>query len=197
MPAKNTRQRSWIGPNHVYNRARNGRTVFRDDADRDAFLSILASRLSRSAYRSRKHRRCIDVIGAAVSSYCLMTTHFHLIIWQDTDGELRRLMNSVLSAYVRYYNDRHGTSGPLFDGPFRSNPILDAKQFRWTTGYIHDNHPSGTDYLYSSHIAFVDERVRPGWLAADRALAEFGTTDAYHRFMQQRATRADLNRVFF
>lgn len=197
MPAKNTRRRDWIGPNHTYNRAAPGRVLFRDDRDRDEFLEILVSRISRSKFRSKEYRRCAEILGTEVSSYCLMTTHFHLIVWQHEREALRRLMMSVLSTYVRYYNARYGTSGPLFSGPFKTKPITNAKQYRWTTAYVHANHPSGPEYRYSSHRAFVDDGRRPGWLAAERALAEFGGTHDYLRYMADHAVRAKLNRAFF
>lgn len=128
---------------------------------------------------------------------CLMTSHFHLIIWQNEDEAMRRLMQSVMTGYVRYYNRAYGTSGPLFSGPFRSRALVSKKEVRWATAYVHANHPSGLDYRFSTHAAYIDAHRRPGWLSVDRTLAAFGGEDAYAVFMQDHATRAELNARFF
>lgn len=187
MPRRNVSDRSRLGPHHVYNRARAGRAAFRDDADRKAFLDLFADRIGRSG----------SIAGVQVCAFCLMTTHFHLIVWQHEPEALRRLMQSVTTAYVRIYNRKYGTSGALFAGPFRSRHLEDHKQLRWATAYVHANHPSGPGYRYSTHNAYVDEHQRPGWLAVEIVLAAFGDSNSYAEYMQSHATRAELNDRFF
>ncbi|MBJ7353292.1 MAG: hypothetical protein JHC98_00570 [Thermoleophilaceae bacterium] len=187
MPRRNVSDRTRRGPHHVYNRARDGRAAFRDDADRDAFLGLLAARLGRGG----------SIAGVQVSAVCLMTTHFHLIVWQSESGALTRLMNSLTIAYVRYYNRKYGTSGPLFAGPFRSRHLRSQKDLRWTTAYVHANHPTGPTYRYSTHNAYVDEHLRPGWLAAERGLSAFTDMNDYESYMRAHAIRAELNARFF
>jgi REP element-mobilizing transposase RayT len=197
MPRKHTRDRSFIGPNHIYNRASRGRSVFRCDEDRDVFLDLIETRLRRAKFRNRTTRDAAAKIETEISSCCLMNTHFHLIVWQFECEALRRLMQSVLAIYVRYYNHRYHQQGPLFSGPFRANPLTDDKQFRWTTAYVHANHPSGPDYEYSTHRAFLDGDLRPGWLTTRRALERFGGVDNYVEYMERRAIRAEINDDFF
>lgn len=197
MPRRNTRSREHLGPHHVYNRASRGRAVFRDDEDRDAFLGILASRLNRTKFASERHKRAAQLLSVAVSSYCLMTTHFHLIIWQQEDEALRRLMQSVLTTYVRAYNRKYNQHGPLFNGPYRSLPVTNDQQLRWTTAYVHANKDGDLGYRYSSHRAFLSECDRPSWLDTDGALRAFGSLDRYEVFMADRALRAELNFRFF
>ncbi len=193
----NTQDRRQIGPFHIYNRAKNGRSVFRCDEDRDVFLDLLESRVSRAKFRPGRYRRAARIIEAEVSSICLMTTHFHLIVWQDAREALRRLMQSLLSAYVSHYNRKYHQKGPLFPGPFRSKPITDEKQLKWTTAYVHDNHPDGPGYCYSSHGAYLDDHRCPQWLAAHRTLEVFGGVADYIDYMERRARRAALNQAFF
>jgi REP element-mobilizing transposase RayT len=197
VPRKNTRDRAWRGPSHVYNRGRRGRAIFREDSDRDTFIAILSSRLSKAKFRSRDHRRASVILGAEVSAMCLMTTHFHLIVWQHQDEAMRRLMQSVLTGYGRYYNGKYGTQGPLFAGPFRSRRLVGKKDLLWTTAYVHANHPSGPTYRYSTHNAYLDDHERPGWLTTRRSLAAFGDAERYASYMDAHATRAALNERFF
>lgn len=197
MPRRNIRDRDQRGPHHSYNRGRGGRAVFREDADRECFIELLASRVSRSKFRSARYRHAASVLGVEVCAMCLMTTHFHLIIWQHESEAMRRLMQSVMIAYVRIYNRKYGTSGPLFAGPFRARPLVGRKDLRWATAYVHANHPSGPNYRYSTHNAYLDDHNRPGWLSTDRVLEAFGGREAYATFMRDHATRAELNARFF
>lgn len=198
MPRKNTESRDELLPFHVYNRARGGRRTFVDDADRDHFLDLIACRLSRSTANSgRRHRFSKQIEGVELLAYCLMTTHFHLIIWQRKSESLRRFMQSLISSYVRYYNRRHGTTGPLFAGPFRSRPITNRKDFRWAIAYVHDNHVTGPDYRYSSHRAFINNDLRPAWLNTAAPLRQFDGIHEYVDFLSKREERAALNDFFF
>jgi hypothetical protein len=197
MPRRNVSDRSKLGPHHVYNRARAGRALFREDADRDFFIDLLASRLTGSKFRSPAHRRASRVTGIEVNAMCLMTTQFHLIVWQHEGDAMRRLMQSVLTGYVRHHNDKYGTRGPLFAGPYRSRPLVGAKDLRYTTAYIHANHPSGPAYKYSSHAALVDDHARPGWLTMAPLVAAFAPPNDYAAYMQAHATRAGLTAQFF
>ncbi|MFT4049366.1 MAG: transposase [Solirubrobacterales bacterium] len=146
-----------------------------------------------------RFRRAAETIGDGVelSAYCLMPNHFHLIVWQQKDEALRRLVQSVLNAYVRIYNQKYGIAGPMFKGPFRCVPITDNKQLRYTTAYVNLNHRDGPEYRYSSHAAYVDEARRPGWLTTYRTLELFGSVENYERFAADTTTRKQLNRQFF
>lgn len=198
MPRKNTENREQVLPYHVYNRARKGRRMFVDDADRDHFLDLIACRLSRSTARaSRRHRFSNRIEGVELFAYCLMTTHFHLVIWQREPEALRRFMQSLISAYVRYYNKRHGTTGPMFAERFRSRPLTNPKDLRWAIAYVHDNHPSGLDYRYSTHRAYVDSDLCPGWLNTRTPLKHFEGISGYRVYLSKRTERATLNDLLF
>lgn len=159
--------------------------MFRDDQDRRHFLSLVS-------------RYALQFDGlVAVNAYCLMTTHFHLIVLQRKPGELARFMAALMAAYVRYFNRRHGQRGPLFAGPYRSRRLDTPKQFRWAVGYVHDNHTSGVEYRFASHRAWVDEAQRPAWLTVEPALRQFGDERGYTRYLATRDTRKSLQSEFF
>lgn len=185
MPPKNTRDRNKLGAHHIYNRGRAGGVIFRDDADRREFLGLVA----RSAAMLDQR---IEVIA-----FCLMGTHYHLVLWQRDQGALRSFMASVITAYVKYFNRRHGSRGPLFAGPFRARHLSTPKQFRWAIAYVHDNHPAGVNHRFSSHRAWIDEARRPPWLSVDPALRQFGGAIGYQRYLDNRSTRKSLQSEFF
>lgn len=185
MPRRNSRDRSRVGAHHVYNRGTGGCLVFIDDADRREFLGLMA----------RSARLLEGRIG--VTAYCLMGTHFHLVLWQKDGAAMRCFMSSLMTAYVKYFNHRHGRTGPLFAGPFRSRHLPTSKQFKWVIGYVHDNHPSGVNHQFSSHRAYIDERHRPPWLTVESALRQFGDKRGYARYLANRDTRNSLQSEFF
>jgi hypothetical protein len=195
---KNTRMRRLLRPYHLYNQGFNGRSIFIDDADRRYFLYLVGRHLGKNASSDSRGRPLTLLTPLiAVLAYCLMTTHFHLIIWQrDPDG-IAQLMGRVLPAYTRYFNARHGNTTPLFRGPVCAKPIRSRSYFKWLVGYVHDNHPSGPDYEFSSHRAWVEPDFRPGWLEVDPAVKVFGDVDGYTAYLRKRRARKALDRELF
>ena len=198
MPHKNSRNRaSELRPFHVYNRGARGRAIFKDDHDRREFLWMLKRHLSRADFRDRRSRKYARVDGVELLAFCLMTTHFHLVVWQRGPGAMDALMHRVLAAYVRYFRRRHGGRGPLFSGPFRARPLRTPKEFMWAIAYVHDNHPTGPGYRFSSHRAYLGADDCPPWLNAEAALKPFGDAAAYRAYMDLKAARAQLDAELF
>lgn len=132
-----------------------------------------------------------------VNASCMMTTHYHLIITQHRAGDLEGFMTALMSRYVRYFNRRHGLRGSLFAGPYRARRLISPKDLCWAIGYVHDNHPDGPDWRFSTHRAYLDPDQRPGWLHGEPALKLFGGVEGYKEFMRARAERARYQDMFF
>jgi REP element-mobilizing transposase RayT len=105
---------------HVTNRGVNRCSIFLSDLDRIIFLSLLAEACS--------------VNGAICHAFCLMTTHFHLVI-EDTRGMLSQLMHHLEFCYARYFNDTRDRSGPLFEGRFWAELIDSTPYFNDAVAY--------------------------------------------------------------
>ncbi|REM31624.1 transposase, partial [Mycobacterium tuberculosis] len=76
--------------------------IFVDREDHEKLLALLAENAAR--------------FGIAVHAYVLMDNHFHLLATPDSATGLPQFMQSVGRSYVRYFNDRHGRSGTLWEG---------------------------------------------------------------------------------
>lgn len=96
-------------PHHVIQRGNNREAVFLDVQDRRRYLDLLREIGSASA--------------VAVHAYVLMTNHVHLLVTPSIEGSLSRAMQALGRRYVRWFNDRHGRTGTLWEGRFRSAPI--------------------------------------------------------------------------
>ena len=130
-------------PHHVIQRGNNRQPIFVDDADRDTLLALLAD-----------HARKFSV---AVHAYVLMPNHLHLLATPQTADGLPLTMQAVGRSYVRYFNNRHGRSGTLWEGRYRST-VLEAERYLLACMVYLDLNPvrhglvvQPADYPWSSH----------------------------------------------
>jgi putative transposase len=65
---------------HVLNRGNGGATIFHKDGDFAAFLRVLAE--------TQEH-----VPDMRLLAYCLMSNHWHLVLWPQKDGDLSDFMH--------------------------------------------------------------------------------------------------------
>jgi len=84
--------------------------LYRDDVDRMSFLRRLA--------------RVTTVHGWRCMGYCLMRTHYHLIL-EVTDGRLPVAMQSLNHGYARDFNRRHGMRGHVQSRRYGSRRLDD------------------------------------------------------------------------
>lgn len=138
---------------HVVQRGNNRQTVFVDDEDRRHWLQLL---------RERAH-----ALGVAVHAWVLMANHFHLLLTPPTGTALAQLMQGLGRDYTRHFNARHGRSGSLWEGRFRSTVIEPERHLLDTMVYV-DLNPVRAglverpdDYPWSSYCALVGQRSDP------------------------------------
>lgn len=93
---------------HVTSRGNEKKAVFKDNADREAFLSTLLR------VNKRYHWIC--------HAYCLMDNHCHLLI-ETPDGNLSLGMRQLNGMYSQAFNKRHTRTGHLLQGRHRAIPI--------------------------------------------------------------------------
>lgn len=199
MPRKHISERRGLRGFHVFNQgAKLGgkpRRIFIDKEDKRYFLWLLARHLSPAQKRDSRGRPLLHLRQRlTLIAYNVMTTHFHLIIWQHNPDAVTALMNCVKASYSRYFNAKYGNTEPLFNGRFLAKEIDSPAYFRWLVGYVHDNHPEGLDYEFTSHRAWLDDSVCPMWLEPSPGLRVFGGVDEYEAFLSDRSRRKSLDR---
>lgn len=97
---------------HVTQRGNRRLPVFFSDADRAAYLALIAA-------ASKAH-------GTVCLGWCLMDNHIHLILVPQTEDGLRATLAEAHRRYSREINFREGWRGYLFQGRFASYPMDDA-----------------------------------------------------------------------
>src|SRR6266480_5677520 len=100
---------------HVAALAVDRERVFREPADRRRFLAQLEA--------------IVDCYTWNCGSYCLMGTHFHLIV-QTPEPTLSRGVQHLCGSYAQWFNWKYGRRGHLFGRRFGSVHIVtDAHLF--------------------------------------------------------------------
>lgn len=94
---------------HVMHRGNNRQAIVLDDTDRDTLLDLLRARA--------------EQLKVAVHAYVLMPDHFQLLCTPSKADGVPRLMQGVGRDYVRHFNRRHGRTGTLWEGRYRSTLI--------------------------------------------------------------------------
>ena len=149
---------------HVMNRAIDRGAAFRNDSDRVEFGQRLGDIFER--------------FGVVTHAYCLMTTHFHLLL-ECPNGALSEAMQRLGSMYTRHVNDRLGRDGAIFRGRFASRLIDNDEYLLMACRYIHRNVldlpgvSDVTEYRWSSHRTYLGLRTTPVWMRTDEVLGHW------------------------
>ncbi len=167
---------------HVGARGNRGCEIYEDDEERRFFLKLLALVAKRFDW--------------ACHSFVLMSNHFHLLIQLEIGG-LSDGMQLLNGMYAKFSNHRHGYVGQhLFRNRFWSEEITSEKHLVATARYIVLNPVRARvcalpdDWPWSSYRACAGIDFTPGFLAASRHLAFFGSNPArarraYRRFVSE------------
>lgn len=146
-------------PHLIIQRGNDNQVIFRDDDDYRRFLDYL--RESAKFYR------------VAIHAYVLMPNHLHLLATPSDEDGLAAMMQKVGRLYVPWFNNKHGRSGTLFQGRFRTSVIDPDAYFLACIRYIELNPQRSQlvfdllDYPWSSYAHHAG--VRPDPLITDHA----------------------------
>ena len=109
---------------HVMARGIEGRDIFRDKKDREAFLKRLSDLVTKG--------------NAQLLAWCLMPNHFHLLL--RTHGmSLATMMRRLMTGYAVWHNRRHDRKGHLFQNRYKSIVVEEEPYFLELVRYIHLN----------------------------------------------------------
>ncbi len=129
---------------HVLNRANGRLRIFKKPGDFEAFERILVEGLYLFPMR---------LLG-----YCLMSNHWHLLLWPQKDGDLSIFMQWITMTHSQRWHVAHGTvgMGHLYQGRFKSFPVQSNEYYLTVLRYIESNPlraglvKSSREWLWSS-----------------------------------------------
>jgi REP-associated tyrosine transposase len=150
---------------HIATRSVYEKFAFGGVGDRTDFLDILNS--------------VIESCGWLLKSYCLLGTHYHLIL-QTPAANLSVGMQMLNGRYAQRFNWRHGRRGHLFGERFYSVLIESDEHLFNALRYVARNPVEAglcgapADWRWSSFRATAGLAAAPRFLDVDGVLALFG-----------------------
>ncbi len=159
---------------HVTNRGNNRSSLFKDDDDRKAFLTILA--------------QSVDTYQIRIHSYVMMNNHWHLLA-QTPLANLSEFMRHFNITYTSYYNRRHKRVGHLYQGRYKSFLVQEDEYLTMVSRYIHLNpvrissmKRAGLNkrleylfgYKWSSLQGYINPSFELDWVEYQLVLADYG-----------------------
>lgn len=153
---------------HVMARGIEGRDIFRDKKDREAFLKRLSDLVTKG--------------NVQLLAWCLMPNHFHLLL--RTHGmSLATMMRRLMTGYAVWHNRRHDRKGHLFQNRYKSIVVEEDPYFLELLRYIHlnpvrakmlDNISELDRFPYTGHSVLMGYRKFKGQ-EIEWVLGSFGT----------------------
>lgn len=206
---------------HVLNRGVDKRIIFLDKQDHLRFIHDLyefndtapAINLNFGIHK-RKGSAGYTSIGlhhvdrtplVDIHAFSLMPNHYHLLLSSRVENGISLFMKKLNGGYAKYFNERYGRSGALFQGKYKSVPITAQAHFIHLPYYIHFNPLDMFDhnwrnraitnpatamqfleqYRWSSHLDYLGKKNFSSVTRRDFLLDFFGGTDGYKRAVLQ------------
>ena len=110
---------------HIMARGIEGQDIFRNDADREAFLKRLSDGVDRPG-------------GPQLYAWALMSNHFHLLL-RSGEGLLSPMMRRLMTGHAVTYNLRYKRQGHLFQNRYKSIVVEEETYFLELVRYMHLN----------------------------------------------------------
>lgn len=178
-------------PLHIIQRGNNRGPCFACETDYLVYLALL--------------RHYIQEAACQVHAYVLMTNHVHLLLSTGTCTGPSILMRRLGQHYVQYFNRRHGRTGTLWEGRFRSSPVDNDRYLLICHRYIEMNPVRAGmvadpgNYAWSSYRANAygreDPTVTPHLVYTGLAAHEMDRRAAYRHLFMETLSDALLNQI--
>jgi REP element-mobilizing transposase RayT len=151
---------------HVMVRGIDGVAIFRDDQDREDFLSRIG--------------HLVDSTGTRILAWVLMDNHIHLLLISGPSG-IATFMLRLLTGYAIWFNRRYQRSGHLFQNRYKSIVCEEDAYLLELVRYIHLNPLRATmvksvaeldRYRWSGHSVLVGKHDHE-WQESAYVLKQF------------------------
>jgi REP element-mobilizing transposase RayT len=192
MPAKNAiKEQIPESYYHVYARGSNKQKLFLDNSDFKYFLKLIERYLSEKPAISKTGLMYPHYTGSVeLVAYCLMSNHFHLLIYQAEVPYLEKIMRSLMTSYGKYFNLKYHRTGPVFESRYKAAHIDNETYLQHISRYIHLNPRRWFKYKHSS-IGYYINGNEPYWLKTSRTLGQFRSREEYLEFVSDYESMRD------
>jgi REP-associated tyrosine transposase len=162
---------------HVLARGNDGQKIFLSQSDYQAFIEALRTVRQRYPF--------------SLYAYVLMSNHFHLLL-EVHRFPTARILQSLLTGYVRHFNKIHHRRGHLFEGRYKAIVCDRDSYLLELVRYIHLNpvraamvkRPS--EWQWSGHGEYLGKEKR-GLIDSGPVMGELRTASRYEAFIRDGA----------
>ncbi|OGF62028.1 hypothetical protein A2926_01550 [Candidatus Giovannonibacteria bacterium RIFCSPLOWO2_01_FULL_44_40] len=215
-----SRKHSFVAGNlyHIYAHSIGDMALFRAEDAYKRFLNVLFAANGKAEMprfdRSNDLNLVWDIRDGKIKlgkplikivCFCLMPTHFHLILEELDDGNISRYMHRVMVSFSKYYNLKYERRGHVFESKFHSKLLDDNDYLLRAQSYVHLNPQNikswrGKEYKYpwSSLQDYSDNNRWGRLLQNDIILSQFKNKREYQKFVEETKPGIDfdLNQVW-
>lgn len=190
---------------HVYAHGVNGLDILQNENDRRRFLTLIfvANGIKPTPRLDRKSDpnlvwdiidKKVDIGNALVDvvCFCLMPTHFHLLLGERGDGNISKYLHKILVSFSKYYNIKNERRGHVFEGTFNSKHIDSNDYLLTLSSYIHKNPKEikqwrGREeyYYFSSYQDYISDNRWADLMKRNIILEQFNSNDEYKKFIEE------------
>jgi putative transposase len=110
---------------HVLNRANRRAEVFHESADYRAFIALMV--------KAQEHEE-LPILAA-----CLMPNHFHIVVRPARAESISRWVHWLCTTHVRHYHGKYGTSGRIWQGPYKASLVQTDRHLLTVMRYVERN----------------------------------------------------------
>jgi putative transposase len=177
---------------HIYNHFIENLNLFSEDQHCQKFLNLVDRYLGPRQHTDENgmaYKKVSDKVDLV--AFCLMPTHYHLLLYQKEDKGITELMHKLTTSFSLYVNlNNPNRRGTIYESTFKASAINDQNYLWHVSRYIHLN-PTGTgvdyrDYQWSSYVDYVNA-PRYTWLKRELILDSFdGHSAEYARFVEEK-----------
>ena len=128
---------------HISMRGNQKQIIFKEEDDFCRYLKII--------------RKALKKYAVSLYAYCLMPNHTHLLIEPKCVSDMSKCMHWINRGYAAYFNAKYEKVGHLWQGRFKSKPIIKGRYLINCANYIEENPARANlvkdpiDYQWSSY----------------------------------------------
>ena len=196
---------------HIYAHAIGDMPLFRNKRDYERFLHTLfiandrdnLPRLDRLSGLNKildikNGKAMIEKPLVDIVCFCLMKTHFHLILRERGDSNISKFMHKLMVSFAKYINIKYQRRGHVFESKFNSK-ILDSNEYLLrASSYIHLNSKDFEEWRHKEHqypwSSYQDYLGTSRWgalLKYSTVLSQFKNKSEYRKFVEE--TRSEID----
>lgn len=163
---------------HVFNRSISEYVIFNDKNEYERMLQLFryyqienclrfSDFLELKIVTNKGFKNSLDIIFkdkdrlVQIIAWCLMPTHFHLVLKQLKENGITDYLRKILESYSSYFNAKHKRKGPLWESKFKNVLVDNDEQLNHLVRYLHLNPTTANlvkkpeDWLYSSYREYL------------------------------------------